>query len=152
LTRSGRIDYSGAPPGFAENILRTGAGATMNALCAVVGYGLLATLDVGTWPPVAALALRTFASCSLILTIINFLPAIPLDGGLILRSVLERVLDEAVASRAAVIASMVVMFAMAIVGLVLLQPVLVYVAAVITYDNWRKHLRAPTPRRQPSGA
>ncbi|NVB79152.1 MAG: hypothetical protein HOV81_12195 [Kofleriaceae bacterium] len=146
LTRAGRIDYSGAPPGFAENILRTGAGATMNALCAVVGYALLAALDVDTWPSVAALALRTFARCSLILTIINFLPAVPLDGGLILRSVLERVVGEARAMRAAVIVSMVVMAAMAIVGVVLVQPVLIYVAAAITYDNWRKHL---VPQRQP---
>jgi len=152
LTRAGRIDYSGAPPGLAENILRTGAGATMNGLCAVVGYALLATIDVGTWHPVAALALQTFARCSLILTIINFLPAVPLDGGLILRSVLERLLGEAQAMRAAVIVSMVVMFAMAVIGVVLLQPVLIYVAAVITYDNWRKHIRAPLPQGQPSGA
>ena len=98
----------------------------MNALCAVVGY---------------ALGLRTFASCNLILTAINFLPAVPLDGGLILRSVLERVLgDEARAMRAAVVTSMAVMLGMAIVGVVLLQPLLVYLAVVITYDNWRKHL------------
>ena len=150
LTRAGRIDYSGAPPGFVENILRTGAGATMNALCAVVGFALLATLDVSEWHPVGALALHTFANCSLILTIINFLPAVPLDGGLILRAVLERGLGEAKAMRAAVVVSMVVMFGMAVVGVVLLQPVLIYVAAVITYDNWRKHLRAAVPQRQPA--
>lgn len=149
LTRAGRIDYSGGPPGFVENILRTGAGATMNGLCAIVSFALLAAIDVDAWPAVAALALRTFARCSLILTIINFLPAVPLDGGLILRSVLERVLgSEARAMRVAVIASMVVMLAMATVGVVLLQPVLVYVAAVISYDNWRLHLRAPMTRRE----
>jgi uncharacterized membrane protein len=71
---------------------------------------------------------------------------------LILRSVLEHLLGEAPAMRAAVIVSMVVMFAMAVIGVVLLQPVLIYVAAVITYDNWRKHLRAPLPQGQPSGA
>ena len=42
LTRAGRIDYSGAPPGFVENVLRTAAGASMNALCAIVGYALIA--------------------------------------------------------------------------------------------------------------
>src|SRR6185436_10804880 len=57
LTRAGRIDYSGAPPGFVENIARTAAGATMNALCAVSGYAILANVDVAQWPPVAALAL-----------------------------------------------------------------------------------------------
>jgi Zn-dependent protease len=136
LTRAGRIDYSGAPPGFVEHILRTGAGATMNGLCAIVAFALIAKLDVGAWPPVAALALRTFARCSLILTIINFLPAVPLDGGLILRSLLERVLGEGRAFRAAIFASMVVMLGMATVGVVLRQPVLIYVAVVITYDNW----------------
>ena len=143
LTRAGRIDYAGAAPGFVENILRTGAGATMNALCAVVGYALLATLDVNAWHPVVALALRTFTSCSLILTMINFLPAVPLDGGLILKSVLERVIGQARAMRAAVFASMAVMLGMAIVGVVLVQPILVYLAIVISYDNWRKHLQPP---------
>jgi hypothetical protein len=38
------------------------------------------------------------------------------------------------------------MAAMAVVGAVLLQPVLIYVAAVISYDNWRKYLRAPVPQ------
>lgn len=147
LTRAGRIDYSGSPPGFVENILRTAAGATMNALCAVVGYALLATLDVSAWHPVAALALRTFTSCSLILTLINFLPAVPLDGGLILRSVLERVLGETRAMRAAVFASMAVMLGMAIVGVVLVQPLLIYLGVVISYDNWRKHLRVPVSTR-----
>jgi Zn-dependent protease len=146
LTRAGRIDYSGAPPGFVENVLRTGAGATMNALCAIVGYAVLARADVSAWPPVAALALHTFARCSLILTMINFLPAVPLDGGLILKSVLERFIGEAQAMRTAVLVSMVLMAAMAVVGAVFLQPVLIYVAAVISYDNWRKYLRAPLPQ------
>lgn len=141
LTRAGRIDYSGAPPGFVENILRTGAGATMNALCAVASYALLDTLDTSQWPHVASLALHTFAWCSLALTMVNFLPAVPLDGGLILRAILERFVDPPRAMRLAVYVSMVMMLAMAIVGIALLQPVLVYVAAVISYDNGRLHLR-----------
>jgi hypothetical protein len=141
LTRAGRIDYSGAAPGFGEDILRTGAGAAMNALCATVGFALLAVADVGAWHPIVALAVRTFASCSLVLTIINFLPAVPLDGGLILRSILERFVGATRAMRAAVIVSLVVMLAMAAVGVALVQPVLVYLAAVISYDNWRTHIR-----------
>ena len=143
LTRAGRIDYSGAPPGFVENIVRTGAGATMNALCAIVGYALLAHLDTSTWHPTAALALHAFARCSLILTCINYLPAVPLDGGLILKAVIQRFAGEARAMRAAVYVSMAVMLGMAIVGVVLLQPILIYLAVVITYDNWRKQLRVP---------
>jgi hypothetical protein len=142
LTRAGRIDYSGAPPDFVEGIARTAAGATMNALCAIGGYALLDVVDTSQWPPVAALALQTFAWCSLVLTVINFLPAIPLDGGLILQRVLERVVGEAKALVVAVIVSMMLMTAMVVVGIVTLQPVLVYLGLVISYDNWRKHLRS----------
>ena len=86
LTRAGRIDYSGPAPSFGENILRPAAGASMNALCAIVAYAVIDNADVTHWNGTAVLALRTFASCSLILTIINFLPAVPLDGGLILNN------------------------------------------------------------------
>jgi Zn-dependent protease len=143
LTRAGRIDYSGAPPGFVEGITRTAAGATMNALCAIIGYAVLRNVDTAQWPDIAALGLSTFARCSLILTVINFLPAVPLDGGLILRSVLERIIGEPKAIYVSVIVSIVLMAAMLIAGIVLLQPVLVYLGCVISYDNWRKHLRAP---------
>jgi Zn-dependent protease len=68
---------------------------------------------------------------------------VPLDGGLILRYVLERVIGEARALRASVLVSMVVMAAMGVLGALYLQPVLIYLAVVISYDNWRKHLRSP---------
>jgi Zn-dependent protease len=142
LTRAGRIDYSGPPPGLVEGIARTAAGATMKALCAVIAYALLATLDMSGWPAIGELALRTFARCSLILTVINFLPAVPLDGGLILRSVLERVVGETKAMTVSVIVSAVLMAAMIVVGVVLFQPLLVYLGLVITYDNWRKQMHA----------
>lgn len=109
LTRAGRIDYSGPAPSFGENILRTAAGASMNALCAIVAYAVIDNADVTHWNGTAVLALRTFASCNLILTIINFLPAVPLDGGLILKSVLERALgSDARAMRVAVYVSLAV--------------------------------------------
>jgi len=142
LTRAGRIDYSGAPPTFIEGILRTAAGASMNALCAIVGFAILANVDVTSWPPFAALVLRTFTNCSLILTIINFTPAVPLDGGLILHMILTRLIGEPRAMRVAVFVSMALMVAMGVVGVVFFQPVLIYVAITISYDNWRKHLRA----------
>jgi Zn-dependent protease len=139
LTRAGRIDYAGPPPGFFEEIARTAAGATMNGICAVVAYGVLAASDVQLWDPLARLALRTFAECSLILTAINFLPAVPLDGGLILRRILERFLGKDRAWRAAVVTSFVLMSAMAVAGVVLLVPVLVYLGIAINYDNWRQY-------------
>jgi Zn-dependent protease len=141
LTRAGRIDYSGGPPKFIEGIVRTAAGATTNAICGLAGYAVLASVDTQHWPPFLLLVVRTFTNCSLILTVINFLPAVPLDGGLILRSILERVVGTAKAKRAAIIVSAFVMLAMAVVGVWLFQPVLVYLAIVITYDNWRDELR-----------
>lgn len=137
LTRAGRIDYSGAPPTFVEGIVRTAAGPTMNALCTVVGYAVLSYADTSSWPPLVLLVVSTFTNCSLILTIINFLPAIPLDGGLILRRILERFFGTAKAQRGAVVVSAIVMLAMAIAGALWFQPVLIYLAIVITYDNWK---------------
>jgi len=137
LTRAGRIDYSGPPPTFVEGLVRTAAGPSMNAACTIAGYAVLGAIDPATWHPHVLLALRTFTTASLVLTIINFLPAVPLDGGLILRSILERVLGTPRAIEASIVVSALVMLAMAVVGVVYLQPVLVYLAIVITYDNWR---------------
>lgn len=137
LTRAGRIDYSGPPPTFVEGLVRTAAGPSMNAACTIAGYAVLGAIDPATWHPHVLLALRTFTTASLVLTIINFLPAVPLDGGLILRSILERVLGTPRAIEASIVVSALVMLAMAVVGVVYFQPVLVYLAIVITYDNWR---------------
>jgi Zn-dependent protease len=142
LTRAGRIDYAGSPPTFVEGIVRTAAGPTMNALCTIIGYAILTNADTTSWPSFVLLAASTFTYCSLVLTIINFLPAVPLDGGLILRRILERFLGAERAATAAVVVSGLVMLAMAIAGVVWLQPVLVYLAIVITYDNWRDRMRA----------
>lgn len=136
LTRAGRIDYSGAPPTFVENIVRTAAGPSMNALCALGGYLVLRVVDTSAWP-VIDLALRTFTWCSLALTCINFLPAVPLDGGLILRSFMQRFIGEDRARRVALYLSMGLMTAVLSIGIWKLQPVLIYIAVVITYDNWR---------------
>lgn len=136
LTRAGRIDYSGAPPTFVENIVRTAAGPAMNALCALGGYLVLRAVDTSAWP-VLDLALRTFTWCSLALTCINFLPAVPLDGGLILRSFMQRFIGEDRARRVALQLSLVLMTAVFVIGVWKVQPVLLYIAVVISYDNWR---------------
>lgn len=146
LTRAGRIDYSGAPPGFVEGIARTAAGATMNALCAIGAYAVLANVDTSQWSSIAAQALQTFAWCSLVLTVINFLPAVPLDGGLILRAVLARFVGEEKAMFVSVVVSMALMGVMIVIGIVVLQPVLVYLGVVISYDNWRGHFHRPGER------
>ncbi|MFK7990622.1 MAG: site-2 protease family protein [Sandaracinaceae bacterium] len=145
LTRAGRIDYTGAPPGLFEDVLRTSAGPTMNALNAVAAYGVLAYVDTGGWPHEAQLGLSTFAACSLILTAVNFFPAIPLDGGLILKALIGRFTTPGRALRIATWISLVLMAGVFAYGVWAMQPVLVYLAVVISYDNWRTHLRVPPP-------
>ncbi len=58
LTRAGRIDYAGAEPRFVERVVRTAAGPSMNAVCALVGYAVLPTLDGAS--PLLVLAVQTF--------------------------------------------------------------------------------------------
>jgi Zn-dependent protease len=135
LTRAGRIDYGGAEPGLGEYVARTAAGPAMNGLCALAGYAALSHVD--------AAALHTFTTCSWILLAINFLPAIPLDGGLILQRLLAQRLGEAHAQKLAAQISLALMFALAVTGILWGQPVVIYLGVVIAYDNWRKHLRAP---------
>lgn len=143
LTRAGRIDYTGAEPAFGEGLLRTLAGPTTNAVCAGVSYAILAG-DVQGWPPLLLVALSTFAACNLILTAINFLPAIPFDGGLVLQMVVGHFWGKSRGLQVAVWTSMALLVGMAALGAWLVQPVLIYLALTIGYDNWRKHLRSPT--------
>ncbi len=111
LTRAGRIDYAGAPPRFVEAIARTAAGPSMNAICAVVGTLILANVSTASWPAEVLLGVEILTFCSLVLTVINFLPAVPLDGGLIRRTLLERLIGPA-AVKASVVVSALVMLAM----------------------------------------
>ncbi|MFK8000063.1 MAG: hypothetical protein AB8H86_10715 [Polyangiales bacterium] len=143
LTRAGRIDYTGADPGFVEGLLRTLAGPSTNALCAAVSFAVLAG-DVQNWHPTLVLALSVFGGCNLILTAINFLPAIPFDGGLVLQMVVTHFWGKPRGLQVAVWTSMTLLVGMGALGVWLRQPVLVYLAATIGYDNWRKHLRRPS--------
>lgn len=145
LTRAGRIDYTGERPGLFEDVLRTSAGPSMNALNAAAAYGVLAYVGTAGWPAEAELALSTFAACSLILTAVNFFPAIPLDGGLILKALLGRVTSPPRALRIATWTSLALMAGVLAYGVWAAQPVLVYLAVVISYDNVQTHLRSPRP-------
>lgn len=143
LTRAGRIDYSGAAPGFVEALVRTAAGPSINGLSALVGTLILANADTASWNAYVLLAVQIFTFSSLVLTVINFLPAVPLDGGLILRVLLTRAIGDR-AVKASVIVSAAVMLVMAVFGVIWFQPVLIYLAVVITYDNWRAQQRSPS--------
>ncbi|MFT5682324.1 MAG: Zn-dependent protease [Myxococcota bacterium] len=142
LTRAGRIDYTGVQPTFGEGVLRTLAGPTANAVCAAASYAMLAG-DVERFHPTVVLALSIFGGCNLILAAINFLPAIPFDGGLVLQQVVSRRWGEERGLAVAVWTSMALLAGMMGLGVWLFQPVLVYLALTIGYDNWRKHLRSP---------
>ena len=144
LTRAGRIDYSGPQLGVVKYVLRTAAGPTMNGVCALAGYATLALVDTTQWNPTLLLALRTFTSCSAILLVINFLPAIPLDGGVILQRILAHRYGDVRATRIAARISIALMFVLVVCGVRWVQPVLLYLGVVIGYDTWRKHLRLPS--------
>lgn len=143
LTRAGRIDYTGAEPAFVEGVLRTLAGPSTNAACAAASFAILAG-DVQSWHPNVVLAVSIFGGCNLILTAINFLPAIPFDGGLVLQMVVGRFRGKPRGLQVAVWTSMTLLVGMAGLGVWLVQPVLIYLALTIGYDNWRKHLRPPS--------
>lgn len=142
LTRAGHIDYSGAEPALAESLLRISAGPTVNALCAGLGYLAMTWLGVSeveasahglSWPVV----LSTFVACSAILTAVNFFPAVPLDGGLLLRTLLSQKLAPAQAERTALWTSLALMTGAFGYALWAREPVLAYVCVAISYDNWR---------------
>jgi Zn-dependent protease len=152
LTRAGRIDYSGAEPGLVEYVVRTAAGPTMNGLCALAGYATRSLVDVAQWHPTAQLALGTFTTCSLILLAINFLPAIPLDGGLILQRILAHRYGDVRAAHLAALVSIALMGALVVGGALWPQPVPIYLGVVIGYDTWRKHLRVARGAQRVSSA
>lgn len=143
LTRAGRIDYTGAEPGFVEGVVRTLAGPSTNALCAAASFGALTVFatDIQGWHPTLVLAVSVFGGCNLILTAINFLPAIPFDGGLVLQMVAGHFCGKPKGVQVAVWTSMTLLVGMAGLGVWLVQPVLIYLAVTIGYDNWRKYLR-----------
>src|SRR5436190_1811610 len=96
---------------------------------------ILATGFLGHTPLEAALIIGSFAFGTGLHLACHLLVAVAFGKG-IRRMVL---------TRAAVFVSLTVMLGMAIAGVVWFQPVLIYLAVVISYDNWRKHLRAPLP-------
>ena len=119
--------------------------AALLLMAYVASYAALRWLDPSAWPPHVPDAVAIFGACNLILTAINYLPAIPFDGGLILQAFLGRSLGADRALRVATDVSLALLSSMAALGAWLFQPVLIYLAATIAYDNWRKHLRASAP-------
>jgi len=141
LTRAGRIDYAGTEPGLLENVLRTAAGPTTNLACALVGWAVLHHVDTTSWAPTLLLAVQTATTCSWILTLVNFCPAVPLDGGLLLRAVLSALVPPNTARRAAIVVSWTLMAVVAAYGVWVSQPVLIYLAVVMSYDNYMTEWR-----------
>lgn len=106
---------------LANLLIAGGVYLHLHARNAIVGFGELAR-------PTDANLLERIAVGNLILAAFNLLPAFPMDGGRILRSLLARRLPEDRATRAASGAGRLLAFGMGLYGLLSMQFLLVFVA------------------------
>lgn len=109
------------------------AGPMVNIVIAAVLFGYLAA--VNALVPSAPLAqavdanlLHRIAAGNLILALFNLLPAFPMDGGRILRSILARYRPEQEATRIAAKAGQALAIAMGLYGLIIMNFFLVFIA------------------------
>lgn|GEM_PF-1384205 len=136
FTRAGGIDFKGGEASPTESIVRDAAGPVTNASLALTGYLVLATVETAAWPAIGVEAVRIFALCNAALAVLNFLPALPLDGGLILRAALGARLGRDEAHRWVSRLSVVVLGAVATTAAFLGHPAATYVTGAMAYDVW----------------
>ena len=104
------------------------AGPIVSILLAAICWGLLVTVPAG---PGVTFILAYLAIMNVTLAVFNLIPALPLDGGRILRSLLALFLSYAAATRVASIVSQVLAIAMGIFALITGQWFLLLVAFFI---------------------
>ena len=84
----GVAEMSEEPPSARAEFLTAIIGPVSSVLIAVVFYGILQVGEAADWPPAVNGVLFYLVWVNFILALFNLLPAFPLDGGRVLRSVL----------------------------------------------------------------
>lgn len=84
----GVAEMSEEPPSARAEFLTAIVGPVSSVLIAVVFYGILQVGEAADWPPAVNGVLFYLVWVNFILALFNLLPAFPLDGGRVLRSVL----------------------------------------------------------------
>jgi Zn-dependent protease/CBS domain-containing protein len=86
----GVAEMGGEPPSPKAELLVAAAGPAMSFAVGFAGLGLSALGRLGNWPPTLLAVAGYLAWANLVLALFNLVPAFPLDGGRILRSILWR--------------------------------------------------------------
>ena len=86
----GVAEMGGEPPSPKAEFLVAAAGPVMSFAIGLAGLGLSALGRLGAWPATPMAVLGYLAWANLVLALFNMVPAFPLDGGRILRSILWR--------------------------------------------------------------
>lgn len=137
FTRAGGIDFGGPQLGLRETVVRDAAGPATNAALALGAGAILHFAQVQAWPELLGDALVIFALSNAGLALLNFLPALPLDGGLILRAGLRAKLGTDRGHLWTRRSSLAILTLVAAAGALLRQPALAYFASAMAYDVWR---------------
>jgi Zn-dependent protease len=86
----GVAEMGGEPPSPKAEFLVAAAGPVMSLGIGLAGLGVSALGRLGGWPATPMAVLGYLAWANLVLALFNMVPAFPLDGGRILRSILWR--------------------------------------------------------------
>jgi len=151
---------AGMPEKPYQEFLITAAGPAMNVMLAV-GLGLLALVAIGpetlgqfarapwrlerffTSMSVQALVLMLAANNAL-LALFNLIPAFPMDGGRLLRSLLAAILPAALATRIASLIGQIIAVIMGTIALLTGQVFLGLVALFVFASAWQERQQATT--------
>jgi Zn-dependent protease len=86
----GVAEMGGEPPSPKAEFWVAAAGPAMSFAVGFAGLGLSALGRFGDWPPTLMVVVAYLAWANLVLALFNLVPAFPLDGGRIFRSILWR--------------------------------------------------------------